>query len=244
MITFAGLCRDLFLMAQLPGVRDAGGLEWERLVEEHLSLRGVRTDVLPGGCSLLGFTSLSGLRHQLDGTIASRENIIVGEWKAYRGAFPKNELIRFKGVSDDLYLGLRGEHPARPIMRVFGGPGLATRELRRYAAIWGITIIDSKLWPAPVLASDRLMWSSMDCPRPSDDDHERLTWLSRAFQRVLIRRPDGSFELPRLPTTAAIEGALDRHDFWSERLWASFDSTPGRFEALLGRYPLSGSATS
>ena len=185
MISFAGLCRDLFLIAQLPQGRGSRGHEWECLVQRHLAKRGVRSDVLPGGYSLLGHTSLSGLKHQLDGTIASRDTFVIGEWKAYRGVFPKNELIRFKGVTDDFYLGLRGEQPARPVMRVFGGPGVATRELRRYAAIWGITLIDSDHWPAPVLASDRLTWPSIDSPEPTDDDCQRLTWLSRRFNGYL-----------------------------------------------------------
>lgn len=223
-------------MAQLPRGRGASGREWEGIVQEHLANRGVRSDVLPGGCSLLGQTSLSGLRHQLDGTIASRDTVVIAEWKAYRGGFPKNELIRFKGVTDDFYLGLRGEFPSRPIMRVFGGPGTATRELRNYAAIWGITLIDSHRWPAPVLASDRLTWSSLDCRGPTEDDCKRLAWLSRPLQRVLTYRKNGSYELERPPVKATIDGALDCHDFWSERLWNSIDSIPNRFEALLGRF--------
>ena len=35
-------------------------------------------------------------------------------------------------------------------MRIFGGTGLVSANLRRYAAFWGITLVDPELWPAPV----------------------------------------------------------------------------------------------
>ncbi len=65
----------------------------------------------PGGCSFLGRASLSGLAHQVDAVIGCRDVIVIGEWKAYRGTIPKNELLRFKAVSDDYYLSLGPHSP-------------------------------------------------------------------------------------------------------------------------------------
>ncbi len=206
MISFAGLCRDLFLIAQLPLGIGGSGREWGCFLQGYLAKHGVRSDVLPGGYSLQGHTSLSDLGHQLDGTVDSQETVVAGEWKAYRGGFPKNEL------TDDFYVGLGEDLPMRPI--------------------------DSRRWPAPVLASDHLAWSSIHSPEPEEDGRQRLAWPSRPLQRVLIWRQNGSDQFPRSPTSAIVDGALNRHDFWSDRLWTSIDSTPGRFEALIGRYPL------
>ncbi len=236
MISFAGLCRDLFLMGQVPLSAASRGHEWERRIQHHLANRGVRSDPLPGGYTLLGTASQSGLLHQLDATLSSRDAIVIGEWKAYLGPFPKNDLIRFKAVIDDYYFGLRAQHPARPIMRLFGGPGVATREQRSYAATWGITLLDSERWPAPVLASERLLWPPGDFEAPTREDRHHLAWLSRPLQDVLPLLPDGDYRVRRPPPSAAIAGALDRHDFWSERLWSSIDAIPGKFEALLGHY--------
>ncbi len=236
MISFPGLCRDLFLMAQIPLSAASRGHQWERWIQHHLANRGVRSDVLPGGYKLLGTSSLSGLSHQLDATLSSREAIVIGEWKAYQGFFPKNELIRFKAVTDDYYFGLRGQHPARSIMRLFGGPGIATRELRSYAASWGITLVDSERWPAPVLASEHLLWPPGDFEAPAQEDRQHLAWLSRPLQDVLPLLPDGDYRVRRPLPSAAIAGALDRHDFWSERLWFSIDAVPGKFEALIEHY--------
>ncbi len=200
MISFAGLCRDLFLIAQLPLGIGGSGREWGCLLQEYLAKHGVRSDVLPGGYSLQGHTSLSDLGHQLDGTVDSQETVVAGEWKAYRGGFPKNEL------TDDFYVGLGEDLPMRPIMRIFGWPGVATREVPGCAAIWGITPIDSRRWPAPVLASDHLPWSSIHSPEPEEDGRQRLAWPSRPLQRVLIWRQNGSDQFPRSPTSAIVDG--------------------------------------
>ena len=48
----------------------------------------------------------------------------------------------------------------------------------------------------------------------------------------------GSDQSPMSPTSATIDGALDRHEFWPDCVWTSIHSTPGRFEGLIGRYPL------
>ena len=59
MISFAGLCRDLFLIAQLPLGIGGSGREWGCFLQGYLAKHGVRSDVLPGGYSLQGHTSLS-----------------------------------------------------------------------------------------------------------------------------------------------------------------------------------------
>src|SRR5207244_2003534 len=71
-LTFAALCRDLFLLAQDP-LAEAGpgrGTAWENRVADHLTVRGLPVEAMPGGCRIFGHASLSGLNHQIDGTIA------------------------------------------------------------------------------------------------------------------------------------------------------------------------------
>ena len=140
---------------------------------------------MPGGCKVFGHAPLSGLTHQIDGTIACPDALVVGEWKAHRGAIPKNELLRFKAATDDYYAAMAGDIPGCPIMRVFGGAGRASRELRGYAALHGITVIDPEHWPAPLLAADHLRWPQRRQPVPPSGDCRALAWLSRPLQQVL-----------------------------------------------------------
>ena len=53
MLTFSGLCRDLFLLAHAglgdgPGPR---GARWEQRVADYFAGRGAPTETLPGGYS-------------------------------------------------------------------------------------------------------------------------------------------------------------------------------------------------
>jgi hypothetical protein len=237
MLAFAALCRDLFLLAQDP-LAEAGqrrGTAWENRVADHLAMRGLPVEAMPGGCRIFGHASLSGLVHQIDGTIACPDALVIGEWKAHRGLIPKNEVLRFKAATDDFYMVMAGAIPAAPVMRVFGGAGRATRELRSYAALHGITVIDPEHWPAPLVAADRLGWPEQHRQAPSADDRRTLAWLSRPMQQVLTPMAGGAFLAPPAPSASRIAAALDLQDHWSARLWDAADSDHGWFEELRAR---------
>lgn len=220
---FPALCGELYRLAleEDPDAGPARGWRWERRIAEGLGVRGFSARAVPGGVEIHGVLPASGLRHQIDATIACRDAEVIGEWKAYRGAVPKNEVLRFKAVTDDLYDAIATRPPRRPILRTFGVAGDASAELRWYAARHGITLVERSRWPAPVLADDRLPWPPGE--GPSKVDRARLAWLSRPLQLVYPRLPDGSLVLPpRLPT-AAVEALLGIQDHWSDRLWTLLD---------------------
>ena len=73
-------------------------------------------------------------------TLSCTDAIVLAEWKAYRGVFPKNELLRFKAATDDYYMSLGTAGLSRPVFRIFGGIGIASDDLRRYAALHGIAL--------------------------------------------------------------------------------------------------------
>jgi hypothetical protein len=215
---FPVLCRDLHLLAQeldpLPGPER--GWRWERRIAEGLFLRGFPVRSVAGGLEVHGAIPASGLRHQIDAEIGCRDALVIGEWKAYSGAVPKNEVLRFKAITDDIYETMSGRPPRMALMRLFGSAGDASYELRRYAARHGIALVERGRWPAPVLADSELRWPSQMAP--SEGDRRRLAWLCRPMQRVLSRQPDGSLLLPRPPAERAIDALLALQDHWSERL--------------------------
>jgi hypothetical protein len=232
---FPVLCAELYGLAleDDPGSGPARGWRWERRVAEGLGARGFSARAVAGGVEIHGVLPASGLRHQIDATIACRDAEVIGEWKAYRGAVPKNEVLRFKAVTDDLYDAMATRPPRRPIFRLFGVAGDASPELRWYAARHGITLVEQSRWPAPVLADARLPWPAGE--GPSEVDRDRLAWLSRPLQLVYPRLPDGSLVLPRRLPEAAVEALLSIQDRWSDRLWALLDERGIETDPYLAR---------
>src|SRR5207253_5834 len=123
-----------------------------------------------------------------------RDADVIGEWKAYSVAVPKNEVLLFKAKTDDIYEAMRGRRGARPVYRVFGMAGDASPSLRIYAARYGIALVERGCWPAPVLADPLLRWPQGTAP--SDDDLRRLRYLYRPLQRVYRPTPDGGLSIP------------------------------------------------
>jgi len=109
-ISLTAFLRDFFCIANahLASSEAGDGRAFERRVERHLAATGLRAAEVFSGVRSLGSHSLSGLYHQIDATGRTRNAVVIGEWKAYRGSIPKNELLRFKAVTDDYWLQL---HP-------------------------------------------------------------------------------------------------------------------------------------
>ena len=80
---------------------------------------------LPGGFTVFGHMSLSGLSHQIDGTLDCADALVIGEWKSHANGIPKNEILRFKAATDDFYMAMANATPNRPIMRVLVGKDMS-----------------------------------------------------------------------------------------------------------------------
>lgn len=231
---YADLCRDLYTVAQDAALTEAAsrgpdrGWRWEARLADTLTRRGYPVESFPGGVRVFGVLPASGLRHQTDAALTCSDAQVIGEWKSYAGAVPKNELLRFKATTDDLYDSLAVRLPSQPVLRLFGVAGNVSRELRWYAARHGITLVDRCRWPAPVLADPALPWPPDSGPTATD--RRRLSWLSRPLQEVYPQLPDGSLRLPRPLPDPAVEALLSLQDRWSDRLWSALDAEPGSFE--------------
>lgn len=232
---FSDFCRDVFLLAQR-GVYGNGtgrGTAWEETIAEYLRRTGIPADALPGGAQVFGHAALSGLQHQIDGCFECSDALLIAEWKAHRGVVPKNEVLRFKAVTDDYLYAFRGGFPQKPVFRVFGGIGHMSESVRMYAAIHGIVLVEPHRWPAPWLADRTIVWPDRSCQGPRDEDRQLLRSLSRPVQTVLRPRANGGFLIPPPPSPSAVSAALLLHVTWSDRLWEAFDTEPGVFEELI-----------
>ena len=235
---FADLCLDLYALSQDVDAGEstvrgpARGWLWEARIADVLAVRGYPAEPMPGGVRVFGAVPASGLRHQTDAAVHCTDAQVVGEWKSYSGPVPKNELLRFKAATDDLYDSLARRLPRQPVLRLFGVGGDVSPQLRWYAARHGISLGERSRWPAPVLADPLLAWP--EGRGPSEADRRRLRWLSRPMQEVYPRLPDGSLRLPPPPPDSAVEALLTLHNRWSDRLWSAVDAEPGTFEQFAG----------
>lgn len=232
MTTLASLCLDLFLLghAHLAAGQAGDGAAFERRVRAHLDAIG-----LPDarGFRVFGRRSLSGIYHQLDEQTACLDALVVGEWKAYRGQIPKNDLLRFKAATDDYWLGGAGRFPV-PVVRIFGGTGVVTDSMRVYAAHWGIVLVTPDRWPIPSLCDPDLVWSPGDLDGPCPVDRRTMMNLVRPLSDVLAPQADGSWRIPRLANSPDIAARLGVWEHCSERAWEWWDDTGrGRFDSLL-----------
>ena len=238
MPTFNVLSLELFVLAQR-GIDDVAGARrgriWEEAVAVQLARRGIPVESVPGGYRVLGFFSLSGLMHQVDATLSCTDAIVLAEWKAYRGAFPKNDLLRFKAATDDYYMTFGTAGLTRPVFRIFGGIGSATDDLRRYAALHGIALIEGDRWPLPMLACSEFVWPGEPTTGPSVYEQRALAWGVRPLQRVMCPQASGGFLLPRPESPARIESFLRLHEHWSDQLWDVVDLDFGGPEEMLSQ---------
>jgi hypothetical protein len=222
--SYSALCARLFLLAQ--DVDDTPGPErgyrWEARISEMLGMHGFPVETVPGGVRVFGTVPASGLRHQTDAAITCSDAHVLGEWKSYRGTVPKNEVLRFKAATDDLYESIASQRPRRPVLRLFGVGGDASVEVRRYAARHGITLLERTRWPVPALTDTTIPWPPLE--GPSAIDCRQLCWLSRPLQEVYPLQPDGSHSLPKALSEPAVQALLDLQERWSDRLWDVFET--------------------
>jgi hypothetical protein len=192
------------------------GWRWERRIQRELLVAGFSARSLSPGARLLGTFAASGLRHQVDAEIRCERAFVIGEWKSFSGPIPKNEVLRFKAVSDDYYEAMSDHQRRAAVLRVFGAAGSASLELRRYAARFGIALIERSRWPAAVLSDPLIEWPVGS--GPADSDRRRLTWLCRPMQQVMRPLEDGTLLLEAAPSAAAIDAVLSLQERWSARL--------------------------
>jgi hypothetical protein len=232
MTTLAELSLDLFLAghAHLAAGRAGDGRGLERRVADYLDHAGMPNS---NGFRVFGRRSLSGLYHQLDEQTACSRVLVVGEWKAYTGQIPKNELLRFKAATDDYWL---SPHTRRdtPLIRIFGGTGLLTPAMRTYAAHWGIVLITPDRWPIPTLCEPYLLWNRAGLDGPSQLDVRVLRTLGRPLADVLHPMSDGSWRVPPMADDTDLAHRLRLWQRWSDRAWKWWDdAAPSRFDWLL-----------
>lgn len=234
MTALSALCLDLFLLghAHLAAGQAGEGAAFERRVRSHLDMLG-----LPDARGFRVFCrrSLSGMYHQLDEQSACHGALVVGEWKAYTGRIPKNDLLRFKAATDDYWLA-GARRSQFPVVRIFGGTGSVSDSMRVYAAQSGIVLVTPDRWPIHALCNRDLLWAAGDLRGVGPVDRRTLMSLVRPLNDVLAPQVDGSWRIAPVANSADIFARLRVWEHWSELAWEWWDeSGRGRFDDLVER---------
>jgi hypothetical protein len=123
----------------------------ERAFYRLCTFAGLRLTERAGSRTLRGISSASGLKHESDAVIAAADITIHVEMKSLFGDVPKNALISFNQKGLDFIVAPAPEIRSRPFYRLFLSTTPLTPDARRFAAIWGIGIIEPDRLPLAVM---------------------------------------------------------------------------------------------
>jgi hypothetical protein len=135
----------------LHGTGPARGRNFENLFYSLCERRGLRLTERAGARSVGDQKSGSGLAHEVDA--GSRGARFATHWELkHLSASPnKNDLLIFNGKSLDFLLGHDESAATTPLLRFFLTGTNVSDECRRYAAFWGISIIEPDRLPLSLL---------------------------------------------------------------------------------------------
>lgn len=144
---------DAYLLARHCGAggRIPDGRVWERAVNDLLRHPEFHRRQCAGKTSLFDRTSLSGLRHELDGCASGWPGCLIVESKAKRGGIEKADVALFHTKTFDYYLGNIKEARSERWWRILVSAEGVSANIRRLCLQTGILLCDPAYLPLPVL---------------------------------------------------------------------------------------------
>lgn len=154
----------------------ARGRALEQAFYRLCAFAGLRLTERAGSRTVRGVRSASGMQHESDAVIVSADMTLHVEMKSLFGDVPKNDLMLFNQKGIDFILSDAREIRSRPFYRLFLTTTPLSFEARRFAAIWGISVVEPDRLPLAVLhwlvGSDiELGFPPFDRPRAGMDRH-------------------------------------------------------------------------
>ena len=123
-------------------VGPARGRALEQAFYRLCRFTGLRLTEQAGSRTLRGVSSASGLSHESDAVIVAADITVHVEMKSLFGEVPKHDLMLFNQKGMDFILADAPELRSRPCYRLFLTTSPVTPAARRFAAIWGIGLVE------------------------------------------------------------------------------------------------------
>jgi hypothetical protein len=143
-----------FAVVQVGGLHGTGperGRNFEHLFYALCDRRGLLLTEKAGGRSVGGQRSGSGLSHEVDAASRGAQFATHWELKHLTGSPDKNDFLIFNGKGLDFLQGHDESATTIPLLRFFLTGSNVSDACRRYAAFWGISIIEPDRLPLALL---------------------------------------------------------------------------------------------
>ena len=126
----------------LAGTGPKRGRNFEQLFYTICERRKVALSERAGARTLGGRRSASGFNHEVDGALRGMAASSMWELKHLSSPLEKNELLIFNGKCLDFLQGGDSLTAKMPLLRFLMSGGNIREDCRRYAILWGITVIE------------------------------------------------------------------------------------------------------
>jgi hypothetical protein len=204
----------------------ARGRLFEQTLYGEWEGRRLELDTRAGGRLVRGYRSASGLIHENDGVIVAPDLTVHVEAKHLTDVVPKNEVLVFNQKGLDYFAAEAVDLRRRPFYRVLISGGPVSDEVRSFALLWGIVLVDPDRLPLPVL--HWIVGSSLAMP-----EHLRRSALTlwREVPRFVtplqdrVRRLSECLSAPgtEIVSRSAIGFMLNAQAVIGEALWQLLD---------------------
>lgn len=167
----------------LSGTGSVRGRNFEQLLYAICERRGISLSEKAGSRTLGGRRSASGFNHEVDAASRSMAAGTMWELKHLSSPLEKNELLIFNGKGLDFLHGGDALTAKMPLLRFLMSGGNIREDCRRYALLWGITVIEPGRLPLPVIYEAAARGAVDHLSQPDQDAiRYRAPWAFRALQ--------------------------------------------------------------
>ena len=149
------ICKDLYCILRFYQFKSPHGSkrgrELEKVFEDYCLSKSLRLVERRGSNTLLGHKSLSGIGHEVDGSIMGSNWSLYVELKAYERYVPKDQVMLFNEKSLDYYFAFFKSGKSYNLYRAFVTDSPLERMARRFCYLWSIIAVEPDRLPIPVI---------------------------------------------------------------------------------------------
>jgi hypothetical protein len=217
------------------------GRFFEQILYRYCDYRNWNLSERAGARTVRGHYAASGFMHECDGVIVTPEVTVMLELKYLGSELGKNELLIFNQKAIDVIAGDGLHLRSKPLYRFIVSGSILAPAARRFAAQWGILVIEPER--LPLLLLHECAGSHIAAGDRIDSDLRAAIW--REVPKFIVPLQDRLRRLTQLlnqegelVSSLRLDRLLDEHQRISgDYFWSAMDeSFPGwledRFEAL------------